>query len=510
MNNENIDKFKPLIFTKKVNDKYKVVPLNITNNTLGPTRHFPPATKEWFNSIYSYNNNSIKNLSIADKNLTRLIKSYFNLYFSKKILKSKRIATRFRRLFMNKIFISKAELKHTTSKVFITLHVYNQERRILIRKLNRMEALLFPSKENKNKLLSLEERLHIIKNQEDNIPLITWLEELKSYILEEIKLEKDTLRITSKLKLKYKISNIKNLKENLENLLHIIAICEKDPISYKYYENIYTSFIYKTHLEQEIRKIAYYKLLLNLNKSKFENKFLLTLKPLVSKIYNKEVEFNIVNLKTLYLNSDIFTQVIALKLRNRSNRLLNVLRSSLFMVKLPNVNRIREQFNNTNIKELWVNKVKNLTASSRNNLYNRDSLNQVLLDLFHDSSFFVLLAKHDMNKKKEEQEISYQDTNKYKVDKNSSLLNFVLNSLKHKDMAGARLEAKGRLTRRFTASRSVFKIKWKGSLKNIDSSYRGLSSVILRGHAKSNVQYSIINSKTRNGAFGLKGWISSK
>jgi hypothetical protein len=175
---------------------------------------------------------------------------------------------------------------------------------------------------------------------------------LKSYILEEIKLEKDTLRITSKLKLKYKISNIKNLKENLENLLHIIAICEKDPISYKYYENIYTSFIYKTHLEQEIRKIAYYKLLLNLNKSKFENKFLLTLKPLVSKIYNKEVEFNIVNLKTLYLNSDIFTQVIALKLRNRSNRLLNVLRSSLFMVKLPNVNRIREQFNNTNIKEL--------------------------------------------------------------------------------------------------------------------------------------------------------------
>ena len=90
------------------------------------------------------------------------------------------------------------------------------------------------------------------------------------------------------------------------------------------------------------------------------------------------------------------------------------------------------------------------------------------------------------------------------------MLNFILNSLKHKDIAGARLEAKGRLTRRFTASRSVFKIKWKGSLKNIDSSYRGLSSVMLRGHAKSNVQYSIVNSKTRNGAFGLKGWISSK
>ena len=62
-------------------------------------------------------------------------------------------------------------------------------------------------------------------------------------------------------------------------------------------------------------------------------------------------------------------------------------------------------------------------------------------------------------------------------------------------MAGVRLEAKGRLTRRFTASRSVFKIKWKGSLKNIDSSYKGLSSVILRGHVKSNVQYSLVKFK---------------
>ena len=39
--------------------------------------------------------------------------------------------------------------------------------------------------------------------------------------------------------------------------------------------------------------IAYYKLLLSLNKSKFENKFLSNLKPLITKLYNKEVEFNI-------------------------------------------------------------------------------------------------------------------------------------------------------------------------------------------------------------------------
>jgi hypothetical protein len=84
-------------------------------------------------------------------------------------------------LAINKIFISKAELKHTTRKVVITLYVYNEERRILASRIKRLEALLFPSsnllssirRENKNKLLSLEEKLHIIKNQEENISLIT-------------------------------------------------------------------------------------------------------------------------------------------------------------------------------------------------------------------------------------------------------------------------------------------------------------------------------------------------
>jgi hypothetical protein len=77
-------------------------------------------------------------------------------------------------------------------------------------------------------------------------------------------------------------------------------------------------------------------------------------------------------------------------------------------------------------------------------------------------------------------------------------------------MAGIRIEAKGRLTRRFTASRSVFKMKWKGGLKNVDSSFKGLSTIMLRGTVKSNVQYSMINSKNRNGAFGVKGWVSNK
>jgi hypothetical protein len=70
------------------------------------------------------------------------------------------------------------------------------------------------------------------------------------------------------------------------------------------------------------------------------------------------------------------------------------------------------------------------------------------------------------------------------------------------------MEASGRLTRRYTASRSISKLRYKGNLLNIDSSYRGLSSVLLKGNLKSNLQYTKLKSKTRIGSFGLKGWVS--
>lgn len=85
------------------------------------------------------------------------------------------------------------------------------------------------------------------------------------------------------------------------------------------------------------------------------------------------------------------------------------------------------------------------------------------------------------------------------------LRNIIINNLKYKHTTGFRLEAKGRLSRRYTASRSVFKLKYKGNLLNLDSSFRGISSIILKGNLKSNIQYTNLKSKTRIGSFGIKG-----
>jgi hypothetical protein len=44
-----------------------------------------------------------------------------------------------------------------------------------------------------------------------------------------------------------------------------------------------------------------------------------------------------------------------------------------------------------------------------------------------------------------------------------------------------------------------------GGLKNIESSFNRLSSILYKGYSKPNVSYSISKSKRRVGAFAVKG-----
>jgi len=78
----------------------------------------------------------------------RLLKSYFNAFVSHKILKTKRIANRYRKLSANKVFVGKGELKHTNSKVVMTSYIYNAEQ-LYLKSLLRKEArnLYYPKKE---------------------------------------------------------------------------------------------------------------------------------------------------------------------------------------------------------------------------------------------------------------------------------------------------------------------------------------------------------------------------
>jgi hypothetical protein len=109
--------------------------------------------------------------------------------------------------------------------------------------------------------------------------------------------------------------------------------------------------------------------------------FLEKLRHIVYSIYNKNIIFNIINLKKMHLNSDIFTQTVSLKLKNRNNKLYRVLKSSLRKLKLRNISRIRRQKKN-NTNKYIVNKIRNDNINSMFNINVKDPLNNLLLDYF--------------------------------------------------------------------------------------------------------------------------------
>jgi hypothetical protein len=374
---------------------------------------------------------------VADKLITKLIRSYFNFYNRKleKKIRLKRLRTRIRRLSTNRIFVSRAELKHTNNKVIVTLYIYNREKKYLFNKIKRIKTIVRLRRRN------FRRKIRLIKLQ-------------GLAITKKVNKEKSLLFDLAK----YENNNFKN-----------------------YTKQYYVNFIAKS-LAKEMLNL-YYKRMLYFNKSKFENTRLFGLTNILRKVYNKHVEFNLVNLKYLYLNSDIFSQSIAIKLKNRKNRLLKVLKASMRRVKHTPSNKFTILDNissKAKLNKLSVFKVQNLKVNS---FLSYGGQNKDVLDILLQQIF-----PH------------------YSNDKPSNfLVNTVLNSIKYKSINGIRVEAAGRLSRRFTAARSVFKFKYIGNLKNLDSSYKGLSSVILRGHIKSNLQYTKIKSKTRIGSFGLKG-----
>lgn len=437
-------------------------------NEIAQTRHYPPANKEWFNSIYAYNKNTIKLLPVADKVTLKVLKSYFNLYSPKleKKVRSARIRRRFRRLSTNRILISRPELKHTSSKVVVTLYVYNREKIYYLRKLEKIWAFV----EFSHYFLELKKILgrYYIKYLEKRLKLDAF--EVDRYIrLFLPRRKKKYLNLISKVyKQKKKLVKTLDIKSN----------------KYKNYEDKYLKSYFSKCLQREIIS-SYCKQIILLNKSKFEKAYLLPITGLIKNIYNKEIEFNLVNLKNLYLNSYIFSETLVTKIRNKKNRVLNVLRASLRMFQLASLDNLTifdDMYNRKkklqNLKVNYLELGKNIKTDGINNIkkvYSKKFINNI--------------------KSKKLQTVS--------------TANNVLDSIKNKSITGIRIEAAGRLTRRNVAARSIHKLRYKGNLKNMDSSYKGFSAVLFRGHAKSNVQYTKLKSKLRIGSFGLKGWVSS-
>ena len=198
------------IFNQKLKNYNYDKPDN-KGNEIGQIRHYPPANKEWFNSIYAYNKNTIKLLPIADTVILRLIKSYFNLYSRKleKKIKSRRLRMRVRRLSTNRILVSRAELKHTNEKVVITIYVYNRQKKYYLNKISKIAMYnLLERREEKLFNFALKNSYYFLKKASDidkskNLDITKYLQELgqrvENLTVKRNNILEQSLRIVSKV-----------------------------------------------------------------------------------------------------------------------------------------------------------------------------------------------------------------------------------------------------------------------------------------------------------------------
>nr|ATQ37146.1 ribosomal protein S3 [Colletotrichum lindemuthianum] len=412
----------------------------------------------------------MQNLPIDNINANKVIKSYFNLHFAdNKFIGSKYISPKNRSLFLKKIFVSKIETKHTNSKIIITLYTINTEKNIVSK--NYKKCSIFWE----NKLLNSfkkgwKKKIHEVSALIPKGQAKAHLAPVKNEEL-NASINNNASSIMNNQK-KLLVSKYKLLTESLQ--------------CFNLYLRLYLSRHFKNSYFDKIDLLRKYQLNYYLNKLKFErNSYLAKLSTLLSKIFNNNIEFNIINLKSVSFNPDIFTEILSLKLRKPKPRgVINVINSLLKLAKLPVLNRIQEK----------ASIIKSLDFTLWENVFSNFSL--------------VSIMKENMVK------ASKQGSNSKALaalpsDENN-ISNIIFNSIKYKNLGGIRLEVKGRLTKRNRADRSVYKFKWKGGLKNIDSSFKSLSTVTYRGYYKPNVISSLSQSKRRVGSFAVKGWISGK
>ena len=382
-------------------------------------KHYPASIREWSNSIYVYNKNALNIIPQATVSSMKLIKSYFNFHNFKvegKII-NVRLLPRLKRLSSHRIFLSNLELKHTSNKVVLGLYIFNRQIVNYYQKISKscVTTRSVPNIENLFKLIKQKGILSLKKANKEKLSAIN-------------------TNIAPKV-----------------SIAPISPIAPRDVLTFTDLSHYVVNF-YKKLLEKSLTKVKlfiYYNQLLFINKSKFNSTYLQHLKKYLEKIFNKNVEFNLVNIRRFYLNSDIFSEAFTLKIRKNRSKLLN----SLNLIK------------------------RKVKLHDKKKLYYQPGLSESCL-----------------------KQIMYVN--------DADLKKIVFNNIKYKHITGFRLEAKGRLTRRYTASRSIYKLIYKGNLLNIDSSYRGLSSVLLKGNLNSNLQYTKSKSKTRIGSFSLKNWIS--
>jgi hypothetical protein len=382
--------------------------------------------------------------------INQIIRSYFDLYFKNQIdmtnlsfRRKVKLLARKRRTF-SKIFISKPEIKYTNDKAKITLFVINRDKSITKNKYFFLNQTII------NQFLNKRYELHYKKSILRIYDILNKFKYQYIYYTSFIKKSRFT---------KYKF-------QYLNKFIYFKHLYLKSIINHLIYNFLekYSNIIRKDEFKYSLNQYKLNQLIL-----------LPKLSNILNKILDKKVIYNIVNLKSITHNVDIFTNMLGILIR-RNRKSANVIKNMDFVlnkVHLPKVNTVTERTRNK------INLDKILIRYGNSNLLSNINLNNNL-----DSTLTNFNKSRNLEEK---------------------IHNTIFNSINYKNTAGLRFEIGGRLTRRYRADRAIYRYKSKGGLRNLYSSYQGLSSTLFRGNLKSNSAYSFMKSKRRIGSFAVKG-----
>ena len=354
----------------KTNDEYKY-PTEIRAK-----KHFPSSVREWDNSIYVYNKNALPLLPHISLLAVKLIRSYFSLYnrLRERKIRIKKIRNKQRKLSSSRIYLSKGEFKHTNNKVTITLYTFNRQKSNYLLKLKKRFIKKFYKKKPLNKYI----RNSIQRNKIKSIILQRksfWIHK-KIYINKKNLFQKKPKCVRIRIRNNIRIRNMKFLMKKLKNIKNKSLLALKKASYDKHYiikvinklykmkkiQGVsrynkrmlrYIKKFYRTLRIKYIRKILkyiYFKQLIHINKSKFNYTYLQYLKNYLQVLFNKNVEFNFINLKKFYLNSDILSESLLLKVRRKRKSVSRYISRLQNKVKIHKKVFLDEIVNNYNIK----------------------------------------------------------------------------------------------------------------------------------------------------------------
>lgn len=283
---------------------YKKVPVNIKYTNLKSIyinffSKFIMSKLSLINNILNLFYPEKNNLFFYDNSNKLIKKTLRSNRLSKYRLRNKFSLTSYKNRSINKLYISKPEVKYSVKEVIITVYVYNREKFFILKKLSRLnmyfkyilERNKYKTKfSNKNKLMKINSPFKYIEKG-----VVYKLFRLIPFYSNNINLYYNENMKPNNMFILFKLNNNKYILNNIKKI---------------FYMNLKKVFLCK-----------YYLSIIYLTNYKFNNNNLIELKNKLYKIYKKKISINIVNLKYLFLENTMFLDALMNKLNDRKKKL---------------------------------------------------------------------------------------------------------------------------------------------------------------------------------------------